>query len=72
MNPEEGFQEPGRIAMGVAGFLVLVITAPCVLGLLRSQYVVADDMVGVIGVMGLGGFLLFTGLVLLYRAFTRE
>ncbi len=72
MNPEEGLKEPGRIAMGVGGFVILLFTAPCVLTLFRSGYAGSDDLVGLFGVLGIGGFLLFTGLVLLYRAFTRE
>ncbi len=58
-----------RIALGIAGFFVLLAGTPCVLGMLRGGYVQGtDDIGGVFGVGGTALFVLFVGVSLLYQA----
>ena len=56
-----------RIAMGVAGFVVLAGSTPCVLGLYRGGYAGTGDSVGMFGLAGLVLFVLFVGISLLYQ-----
>lgn len=57
-----------KIAFGAAGFLVLAGGTPCVLWALDNARDGPDDPVGMFGVAGLGGLVLFVGVVLLYQA----
>ena len=56
--------------MGVAGFLILLGSAPCILSLLRQGYAGTGDMVGMFGLAGLALLGLYLGVMLLYQAFT--
>ena len=61
-----------RIAMGVAGFLVFLASAPCILFFIRDSYVTGwSDRTGVIGVVGMAIMVVFVGSFLLYQAFRR-
>lgn len=61
-----------RVAYGVAGFLVFLGTAPCVLYFLRESYVTGwADRTGVIGLIGMILMVGFVGFFLLYQAFRR-
>lgn len=59
-----------RIALGIAGFVVLLTGTPCVLAMIRTGYVRSlEDTGGVFGVAGTALLVLFVGISLLYQAF---
>lgn len=61
-----------RIAYGVAGFLVFLGSAPCVLYFIRDGYVTGwADRTGVIGIFGMILMIGFVGTFLLYQAVRR-
>ena len=61
-----------KIAYGIAGFIVLVGGTPCVLWAYDNAQAGPADNVGMYGVFGLGGLVLFVGVLLLYQAFKSE
>lgn len=65
-------QRRWKIAYGIAGFIVLIGGTPCVLWAYANAQAGPADNVGMFGVVGLGGLVLFVGISLLYRAFRTE
>lgn len=72
MSSQNGFSKNIRIAMGVAGFVLLLGSTPCILMLLRDGYAGSDDMVGWFGMVGLILLVLYVGILLLYQAFKSQ
>lgn len=58
-----------RIALGIAGFLILVGTAPCLFWMIGEGYAAPTDTSGVFGGFGLAAFAIFVGITFLYYAF---
>lgn len=68
MSSESGPSKNARLAMGIAGFVVLAGSTPCILALIRDGYAGSDDMVGLFGLGGLILLVLYIGILLLYQA----
>lgn len=61
-----------KLAYGVAGFVILIGGTPCVLFAYGNAQAGPADSVGMFGVFGLGGLVLFVGILLLYKAFQTD
>ncbi len=72
MSESEGLSKNARIAMGVAGFVVLAGSTPCILALVRDGFVGTADIVGIFGLAGLVLLVLYIGVLLLYYAFKSQ
>lgn len=61
-----------RIVMGLAGFMIFVVSAPCLLFFIGGGYVTGlDDSSGMFGIVALGLLGLFLGFTLLWKAIRR-
>ncbi len=69
MSEHQSSDKKIRVALGVGGFLFLLLSTPCVLWLINSPYGAPTDTSGIFGTAGLILFVLFVGLTMLYHAF---
>jgi len=72
MSMYKGRSKKVRIALGAAGFFVLVAGTPCILGIYGDTQGGPEDTVGLFGVAGSGLLVLFVGVTLLYQAFKSD
>jgi hypothetical protein len=69
MTEQQSSDKKIRIALGVGGFLFLLLSTPCVLWFINVGYAAPTDTSGLFGAAGLILFVLFVGLSMLYHAF---